>query len=63
MITHKINKGKGAAIKSAQKYIRGKYTAIQDGDLEYKPTDLLKILNYIKKKIKRCLWIKSFKQK
>ena len=50
LITHKINKGKGAAIKSAQKHIRGKYTAIQDGDLEYKPTDLLKILNYIKKK-------------
>ena len=50
LISHKINKGKGAAIKSAQKYIRGKYTAIQDGDLEYKPTDLLKILNYIKKK-------------
>ena len=50
LITHKINKGKGAAIKSAQKYIRGKYTAIQDADLEYKPADLLKILNYIKKK-------------
>jgi glycosyltransferase involved in cell wall biosynthesis len=50
LITHKINKGKGAAIKNAQKYIRGKYTAIQDADLEYKPTDLLKILNYIKKK-------------
>ena len=63
MITHKINKGKEVAIKNAQKYIRGRYTAIQDADLEYKPTDLLKILNYIKKKIKRCLWIKSFKQK
>ena len=64
LITHKINKGKGAAIKNAQKYIRGRYTAIQDADLEYKPADLLKILNYIKKKkIKRCLWIKSFKQK
>ena len=50
MITHKINKGKGAAIKNAQKYIRGRYTAIQDADLEYKPADLLKILNYIKKK-------------
>ena len=50
LITHKINKGKGAAIKNAQKYIRGRYTAIQDADLEYKPTDLLKILNYIKKK-------------
>ena len=50
LITHKINKGKGAAIKNAQKYIRGRCTAIQDADLEYKPTDLLKILNYIKKK-------------
>ena len=50
MITHKINKGKEVAIKNAQKYIRGRYTAIQDADLEYKPADLLKILNYIKKK-------------
>lgn len=50
MITHKINKGKEVAIKNGQKYTRGRYTAIQDADLEYKPTDLLKILNYIKKK-------------
>ena len=51
MIAHKINKGKGAAIKNAQKYTSGRYTGIQNTDLEYKPTDLLKILNYIKKKL------------
>ena len=41
--------GKGAAIKSAQKYIRGDYIGIQDADLEYNPKDLIKIYKFIKK--------------
>ena len=39
IIFHKLNKGKGAAIKSAQKFIKGKYVGIQDADLEYNPLD------------------------
>ena len=39
VIFHKINQGKGAAIKSAQKFIKQKYVAIQDADLEYNPED------------------------
>ena len=39
IIFHKKNIGKGAAIKSAQKYVKGDYVAIQDADLEYDPTD------------------------
>lgn len=49
IIFHKINMGKGAAIKSAQKYIRGDYIGIQDADLEYNPKDLIKIYKFIKK--------------
>lgn len=50
LITHKKNFGKGAAIRSAQKYIKGKYIVIQDADLEYNPKDLLSLLKRIEKK-------------
>jgi len=50
IIFHKKNMGKGAAIKSAQKFINGTYVGIQDADLEYNPSDLIKIYNTIKKK-------------
>ena len=49
LIVHKKNKGKGSAIRSAQKYVKGKYVAIQDADLEYNPVDLLKIIKFLKK--------------
>ena len=41
---HPKNLGKGAAIKSGQKYVIGKYVGIQDADLEYDPTDLENIV-------------------
>ena len=44
LIFHKRNKGKGAAIKSAVKYISGKIVIIQDADLEYSPNDYYKLL-------------------
>lgn len=47
IILHKKNKGKGAAIKSAQKYINGKYVIIQDADLEYNPDDIHILLKEI----------------
>ena len=49
LIIHKKNRGKGSAIRSAQKYVKGKYVAIQDADLEYNPKDLLKIISFLKK--------------
>lgn len=41
---HKKNLGKGAAIKSAQKYIKEEFVIIQDADLEYDPNDYIKLL-------------------
>jgi len=37
IILHDSNQGKGAAIKSAQKFVDGDYVIIQDADLEYNP--------------------------
>jgi glycosyltransferase involved in cell wall biosynthesis len=44
VITHPINMGKGAAIKSASEYIEAPYVLIQDADLEYDPNQYPKIL-------------------
>ena len=49
IIFHNKNSGKGSAIKSAQKYVKGEYVVIQDADLEYDPKDLIKIYNFIRK--------------
>ena len=53
LISHKKNLGKGAAIKSAKKFIKGDIVIIQDADLEYDPKDYRKlVLPIIKKKTK-----------
>ena len=49
LIHHKKNLGKGAAIKSAQKFVKGNVVIIQDADLEYDPADYHKLLNFINK--------------
>ncbi len=48
LLFHNKNLGKGAAVRTAQKYVVGKYTIIQDADLEYDPKDFQKILNCFK---------------
>ena len=50
IITHDENMGKGAAIKSAQKFVEGQYVVIQDADLEYDPNDIINLLNEIENK-------------
>ena len=49
MIFHEKNKGKGAAIKSAVKYITGEIVIIQDADLEYDPNDFIKFIDICNK--------------
>ena len=47
LVIHKKNLGKGAAIKSAVKFIKGDIVIIQDADLEYNPKDYYKLINPI----------------
>jgi dolichol-phosphate mannosyltransferase len=49
VILHKFNKGKGACIKTASKYLNGEIILIQDADLEYSPSDYDRLLNPIRK--------------
>lgn len=47
VITHKKNKGKGAAVRSGLKAATGEYILIQDADLEYHPKDIKKLVDVI----------------
>jgi len=49
LIHHKKNLGKGAAIKTAKKFVKGNVVIIQDADLEYNPSDYFKLLHFINK--------------
>lgn len=46
-ISHSINQGKGAAIRTGFEHARGEVVCIHDADLEYDPQDLLPMLNLI----------------
>ena len=47
VIFHDKNSGKGAAIKTAKKFISGDIIIIQDADLEYDPNDYTKLIEPI----------------
>jgi len=49
LISHNKNKGKGAAIKTAKQYVTGNIIIIQDADLEYDPSDYIKLIKPIEK--------------
>jgi glycosyltransferase involved in cell wall biosynthesis len=44
VVHHKKNKGKGAGIQTALSKAKGTYFVVQDGDLEYDPADIPKLL-------------------
>ena len=52
LIYHQKNLGKGAAIKSAQRFVKGSVVIIQDADLEYDPRDYYKLLYFINRGFK-----------
>lgn len=49
IIYHKHNKGKGAAIQTAIAHAEGDYIIVQDGDLEYSPHEIVKLIDYAEK--------------
>src|SRR3990167_8217641 len=49
VLTHKKNKGKGAAIQTALKHVSGDAVIVQDADLEYNPNDIPKLLKELEK--------------
>lgn len=50
IITHKVNQGKGSAVRTGIGQATGDYILVQDADLEYNPSDIEKLLLPIQKK-------------
>ncbi|PDW03465.1 glycosyltransferase family 2 protein [Candidatus Viridilinea mediisalina] len=50
VISHPVNRGKGAAVRSGLAHARGEITIIQDADLEYDPNDYYALVEPIVKK-------------
>jgi len=47
ILHHDLNRGKGAAIRTAQAAVAGDAVVIQDADLEYDPQELPKLFRYL----------------
>lgn len=47
LICHEKNRGKGAGIRTGLEHVHGKYTLIQDADMEYDPAEIPHLLKPI----------------
>ena len=47
-VFHEKNQGKGAALRTGFQYVTGDVVVVQDADLEYDPTELLKLIEPIR---------------
>jgi len=56
LLLHDKNKGKGSAIRTGLDKALGKYTIIQDADLEYDPNDIALLLNHAEKSDLRAVF-------
>ena len=48
LLRHRTNRGKGAAVRTGLATARGRYTAVQDADLETDPRDIVRILRSLR---------------
>lgn len=48
ILSHKVNQGKGAAVRTGIENSTGDYILIQDADLEYNPNDISKLIDQLK---------------
>lgn len=53
---HPYNRGKGAAIRTALPFCRGKLTIIQDADLEYAPDDIIALIDELERSGARAVY-------
>lgn len=47
VLTHSENMGKGAAIRSGLRYFTGDIVIVQDADMEYKPSEIVQVIEPI----------------
>lgn len=46
IVVSKENSGKGSAVRMGYRYAQGRYTIVQDADLEYSPEEILALLRF-----------------